>query len=331
MPLLWRRLLPACALFAVTSAISFLGTVRARPSAAQLAWEARELGVMIGWNLQAACADTAWGNATAQGCCCGGFLPTREAIAAWAPAADVDRWLDVAASFGARYAVLVADHTSGFLLWPSATTNLTLPGASATKVDVVGAFAAAALARDIAPGYFYSVHQNWILGMDGFKMGHPRAYGGPPLTAAEYEAVAIAQLRELLAYPIQELWFDSGVSSTFTPNVGAAVAAAAPDVVCHSCWGFDQRGAGNESGAGVGLRWMGNEEAVMPLPNWGAVAASYLPYGGGDPLGAIYAPASCDTVLSEHFVRRAWVGRCKAYHTTPSARPTTTVVGEGAV
>ena len=44
---------------------------------------------------------------------------------------------------------------------------------------------------------------------------------------------------------------------------------------------------------------MGNEEAVMPLPAWGAVGASYLPYAG-DPLGAIYAPASCDTVLSEH-------------------------------
>ena len=44
---------------------------------------------------------------------------------------------------------------------------------------------------------------------------------------------------------------------------------------------------------------MGNEQAVMPLPNWGAVGAGYAPFAG-DPQGAIYAPASCDTVLSEH-------------------------------
>ena len=80
--------------------------------------------------------------------------------------------------------------------------------------------------------------------------------------------------------------------------MGALVAELAPDVACHSCAGFDQRGAG--SGTGVGIRWMGNEQGVMPLPNWGATRANYSA-DGGDPLGAIFAPASCDTVLSDHF------------------------------
>jgi alpha-L-fucosidase len=306
----FRTVTAACVIVALflsptsTSAISFIGKVTVRPSPSQLAWEAREIGVMIGWGLQAACVDKSWDNASAQECtgvAGDGYLPTLEAVEAWAPAVDVDQWLDIAASFGARYAVLVADHTSGFLLWPSKTTNLTLPGYTATKVDLVGSFATAAAARNIAPGYFYSVHQNWILGMANFEMGYPRAYGGPTLTAAEYEAIAIVQLQELLAYPTQEIWFDAGVSAKFTPHVGEAVAAAAPDVVCHSCWDFDQRGDGNASGKGVGVRWMGNELGNMPLPNWGAIDASYLPYGGGNAEGDIYAPASCDIVLSKHF------------------------------
>jgi hypothetical protein len=96
-------------------------------------------------------------------------------------------------------------------------------------------------------------------------------------------------------------WFDAGVNASLTPRVGTLVAELAPDVACHSCAGFDQRGAG--SGTGVGIRWMGNEQGVMPLPNWGATRANYSA-DGGDPLGAIFAPASCDTVLSDHF----WFG-----------------------
>jgi len=281
-------------------AITWLGAVTARPSAPQLAWQAREIGVMIGWNLQTACLPESFGNASAQACQASGFVPNLDAVEGWAPAADTERWLDVAASFGARYAVLVADHFSGFLLWHSKVSNFSMM-ATQTKVDVVAAFAASCAARGIAPGYFYSVHSNWLFGLDSFRMGHPRLYGGAPLSAAEYEALAMAQLRELLAYEgVSEVWFDAGVNATLTPNVGPLVAQLARDVVCHSCAGFDQRGGVNESGAGVGVRWMGNEDAIMPLPNWGATTASYTA-DGGDPQGAIFAPASCDTVLSQHF------------------------------
>lgn len=159
---------------------------------------------MLGWNLQAACVPRSFGNASAQECQSGGFVPSLDAVEAWAPAADTERWLDLAASFGARYAVLVADHFAGFLLWPSKTTNVTM-FATRTKVDVVAAFAAGCAKRGIAPGVFYSVHSNWMLGLDSFAMGHPRLYGGPSLTAAEYEDIALAQLRELLAYPVEEV------------------------------------------------------------------------------------------------------------------------------
>ena len=286
------------------------GAVTARPTAPQLAWEARQVGVMITWNLQSACLPPSHANASAQPCQAGGFLPTRASLSSWAPSVNMTDWLAVSASFGARYAVLVVDHFSGFLLWPSATTAggeappSLADTASPTPHDLVSAFAAAAARQGLAPGYFYSVHDNWWAGVNEFVAGHRRwGSSGAPLSPAAYDALAAAQLAELLAVaaaapggaPTAELWFDAGVNATLTPSIGALVARLAPGVACHSCAGFDQR----PGGGGVGLRWMGNEQAVMPLPNWGAVGAAYTPFGG-DPLGAIYAPASCDTVLSEH-------------------------------
>ena len=272
--------------------------VVSRPSPAQLEWHSWGVGVMITWNLQSACLPTK-GPANIQPCDQGGWLYDYSELESWAPYVDTEEWLNVSASFGAKYAVLVADHFSGFTLWPSQVNNATMAH-TAAPLDVVGAFGASCVAKGIAPGFFYSVHDNWVYGMDNFAMGNRRAFGGPPLTAAEYEAAASAQLRELLAYPTSEIWFDAGVNFTLTPHVGALVAELAPNTVCHSCAGFTERGGPNVSGAGVGLRWMGNEEAVMPLPNWGAVGAELQPYTG-DPVGAIYAPASCDTVLSEHY------------------------------
>jgi alpha-L-fucosidase len=295
-----------CALAACAAQPAWLpGAVTARPSAPQLAWEARQVGLMITWNLQSACLPAGHANASSQPCQAGGYLPTLPSLASWAPSANASDWLAIGASFGAKYAVLVADHFSGFLLWPSASGAPSLADtASPTPRNLVAAFASAAARAGLAAGYFYSVHCNWWAGVNEFEAGHARwGSAGAPLTPAQFDALAAAQLTELLAAaaaapggaPTSELWFDAGVNASLTPSIAARVAALAPGAVCHSCAGLDQRAGGG----GVGVRWMGNEEAVMPLPNWGAVGAGYTPYAG-DPLGAIYAPASCDTVLSEH-------------------------------
>lgn len=54
-------------------------------------------------------------------------MPSREGIAAWNPAAlDTDEWARVAASFGAKYIVLVADHMTGFTLWDTKFHNYSI-------------------------------------------------------------------------------------------------------------------------------------------------------------------------------------------------------------
>jgi alpha-L-fucosidase len=286
-------------------AINFLGSVTAIPSPSQLRWHAYEVGSMTTWNLQALCVPCGHPNATAQRCQAFGCLPAWRVVQAWAMASlNVSAWLAASASFGARYSVLVADHMSGFALWPTRVHNVSI-AATAYKGgggDVVAEFRAAAAAQGIAAGLFYSTHYNWALGVDGYRAGAvPRAYGGPPLDQAQFEDAALAQLAELRAYesdgrpPWAELWFDGGVDTVLTPRVGPFVRAAFPSAVCHSCLNFTQAAPG----VGVGVRWMGNEEGQMPLPSWGA--SPPVNAGGGDHTAALYIPPSCDTVLEEHF------------------------------
>ena len=279
-----------------------LGNVTARPSAQQLMWMAKEVGVMITFNLQTLCVPADASNASTQACQVSNLrLPTFEALQAWSPPSlDTDAWLAAASSFGARYAVLVADHMSGFTLWPTRVHNVSIAATAwrGGKGDVVADFFASAARVGIAPGLFYSTHFNWVLGVNNYRVGWPRLYGGAPLTQAEYESLALQQLAELSAYRPFEIWFDGGVNLNATPGVAAAVRSAFPDALCHSCAGFTEAGA--VPGNGRGVRWMGNEEGDMPLPSWAASdAATVAP--PGSPTGAVFAPPSCDTVLAEHY------------------------------
>ena len=287
---------------APASPLVLLGNVTARPSAAQLAWMAKEVGVMITFNLQSLCVSAGAANASAQACQVDTLrVPTLAAIREWSPPAlDTDAWLAAAASFGAKYAVLTAAHMTGFALWPTRAHNVSMAATPwrGGRGDVVADFVASAARANMSAGLFYSTHFNWVLGVNEYRVGWPRLYGGAPLTQAAYEDLVLLQLKELAAYAPFEVWYDGGVNLSATPRVGAAVRALFPDAICHSCAGFSEAAPG--PGAGRAVRWMGNEEGAMPLPSWAAAdSATIAP--PGSPVGDVFAPPSCDTVLAEHF------------------------------
>lgn len=281
------------------SAIEMLGTVSALPSQEQLDWMDFEIGAMITFNLQTICVPCGLPNATTQKCQAFGCIPTLSSLESWKlENLSTDSWLDIAKSFHAQYAVLVADHMSGFSLWPTRVHNYSISSTLYTG-DVVAEFRASAAARGIAPGVFYSTHFNWILGMNDYLVGWPRTYGGPALSQSEYEDAAIAQLKELSNYGTwAEIWFDGGLNVTATPRIPSTVRSLFPDAMCHSCSPFTEATPG-KPGTGRGIRWMGNEEGAMPLPSWAAADAVGEP--AGNPIGAIFDPPSCDTVLEEHY------------------------------
>jgi alpha-L-fucosidase len=118
---------------------------------------------MITFNLQTACEPCGHPNATAQRCQAFGCLPVWPRLQSWAlKDLNVSAWLAASASFGARYAVLVADHMSGFTLWPTKVHPVSIASTAfrGGRGDVVAEFRAAAAIQGIAAGFFYSVRFN---------------------------------------------------------------------------------------------------------------------------------------------------------------------------
>ena len=329
MPCALARVLAAGAAAAAAAAASppprrgmtLLGNVTARPSQQQLQWHAQEVGAMVTWNLQSACVLRASGNASKQECQADTptgqalFLPSADAVRAWDPSAfDAAALLTACTAFGARYVVFVADHMAGMALWPSAAPGaLTIANTSykGGRGDIVGEVAAAAGAAGVKLGFFYSTHYNYAQGVNNYVVGWPRAYGGAPLTQAQYEDLVLVQLQELAGYAaaassgggagsegLWELWLDGGFNASATPRLGPWLRANLPGALCHSCVGATE--AGPPGLDGRGLRWMGNEMGEMPLPSWGAAAAAAPPFNG-DPTAPLYLPPSSDTVLRQHF------------------------------
>ena len=135
--------------------------------------------------------------------------------------------------------MLVADHMTGFTLWDTAAHNYSI---THTRYrggghDVVAAFVRSCAKFNITPGFFYSMHFNWFLGVDGYKVGHP-PLGPREYTQAEYLEIAAGQMRELFGKYTPdgpgEIWFDGGTGPSNT-TASAVVKAVAPHSICHSC------------------------------------------------------------------------------------------------
>eukprot|EP00658_Telonema_sp_P-2_P054327 TRINITY_DN43213_c0_g1_i1.p2 TRINITY_DN43213_c0_g1~~TRINITY_DN43213_c0_g1_i1.p2 ORF type:complete len:579 (-),score=102.30 TRINITY_DN43213_c0_g1_i1:283-2019(-) len=289
-------------------------TAVALPTQKQLDWMDLEVGAMIGFNLQSHCLATSDPGRSGQPCLSfgaatgsdpsamqqgarRGWLPTLETVQRWKPTdLDTDKWAQVAKSFGAKYVVLVADHMSGFALWNTAQHNYSMASSlyKGGGGDVVADLVASCRSAGLEIGFFYSVHFNWWLGVHDFQVGHPRIDPTlPNLTQADYLSAAKAQLTELVSRFGEEgpfeIWFDGGTGPS-APVIGEHLRRIAPNAVCHSCYP-------NFTSAGT-IRWMGNEDAMMPLPSW---AASSPDLAEGNPHGEIFAPPSSDAVMREHY------------------------------
>ena len=107
---------------------------------------------------------------------------------------DVAGWAAVMKSAGMKYAVLTTRHTSGFLLWDSATTRFDV-ASSGDPTDVAGEFVKQCRRQGIAPGFYYCL---W-----GGKSWMPNSNA---------RAIILAQLHELASRygEIPYFWIDMG-------------------------------------------------------------------------------------------------------------------------
>lgn len=104
---------------------------------------------------------------------------------------DVRGWVDAMVLAGMRYAVLTTRHTSGFLLWDSATTDFDV-GSSGNTTDVVKVFTEECRRQNIAPGFYYCM------------------WGGEWEPAPDARNAILTQLYELATHygPIPYFWID---------------------------------------------------------------------------------------------------------------------------
>jgi alpha-L-fucosidase len=204
---------------------------------------------------------------------------------------DTDQWLETAKSMGAKYAVFVAKHCTGFLQWQSDAYPYGLKQSKwrGGKGDVVRDFVASCEKYGIKPGIYASATANGF-----WKVDDPgrvnRGKGGDPKRQTQYAKACERMLTELWSRygKLFHIWFDGGVLSPAEggPRMLPLLQKYQPD-------------ANVFQGPAATVRWVGNENGTASYPCW-ATVSKLNGSESGDPNGKIWQPGECDVPLPGH-------------------------------
>lgn len=220
------------------------------PTETQAVWADAEVGVLIHFDMPVYEPDYKWNN-----------FGTHPDPAVFNPKElDTDQWLETAHKLGAKYAVLVAKHCSGFSLWPTEAHPYSIKNSpwKNGEGDIVKDFIASCKKYNIKPGIYASTTANGYLYVTNPGVVQP----GGPVTQEEYNKIVQTQLTELWTNygELFEIWFDGGVLSKEQggADVLSLVQKLQPNAVAFQ----------GPYGHPNLVRWVGNEEGVAPYPCW---------------------------------------------------------------
>ncbi|UVI29356.1 alpha-L-fucosidase [Paenibacillus spongiae] len=261
-------------------------SMRILPTKQQLEWTDAEIGVIIHFDVQVfepGYSDwrRQWGYTPSPSV----FNPT---------ALDTDQWIRTAKAAGAKYAVLVAKHCSGFSLWPTRAHSYSVSSSPWRdgQGDIVRDFIDSCTKYDVRPGLYYSTSANAYYQVDNPGL----VVSGRSDEQEAYNAAVIQQVTELWSNygKLFEIWFDGGTlpPEQGGPDVISVLAKLQPEAVCFQ----------GPRGTPSLIRWVGNEEGYASYPCWSttdemkaATDHGACPiYGSGNPEGAVWAPAEAD-------------------------------------
>lgn len=256
------------------------------PNARQLAWADAEMGVLIHFDMPVYQPDynfRNWGTHPDASL----FNPTE---------LNTDQWLDAAHKLGAKYAVLVAKHCSGFSLWPTEAHDYSIKQSpwKNGEGDIVADFIASCKKYNIKPGIYASTTANGYLYVDNPGI----VQEGAPVTQEEYNKIVTKQLTELWSNygELFEIWFDGGVLSK--DQGGADVLSLVQKLQPNAIAFQGPYGHPNL------VRWVGNEEGVAPYPCWATADSTTNADGtrvinglNGDPSAPFWCPGESDFTL----------------------------------
>ncbi|MDP4129552.1 MAG: alpha-L-fucosidase [Bacteroidota bacterium] len=215
---------------------------------------------------------------------------------------NTDQWIRAAKAAGAKYAVLVAKHCSGFSLWPTKAHEYSVKNCpwENGKGDIVADFIASCKKYGLKPGIYASASANGFLYVDNPGKVQP----GGPVNQQEYNAIVRKQLTELWSNygKLFEIWFDGGVlpAKDGGPDIAPLLKKLQPDAVVFQ----------GPADAKNLIRWIGNENGLAPYPNWATTNRAIDANGtlkpddmSGSPNGKLWCPGETDFPL-----RSGWQG-----------------------
>ena len=260
----------------------------AKPTEQQLAWHDMEMGVLIHFCAQMYRPELP-----------GNWYKTDAVRTALAPQTlhpdklDPEQWVRSAYELGAKYAVLVAKHATGFAMWDTKVNDFSIAHTDwrGGGGDACREFVAACKKYGLKPGFYYSTVCNGYYNINDDLAQNTRS--------DDYRAYVKnveAQLTELWSGygGLAELWFDGGVipPERGGPEVLPLLRRYQPDAICFQ--------GPNEWKNNI--RWVGNEDGLAPETCWAATNAGETdePEGEGDPDGKYYRPAECDMANRKH-------------------------------
>lgn len=282
------------------------------PTARQEEWAEMEMGVIIHHCMEtyhpeipAASWKTSGDRMPADS-----FAPTDE---------NTDQWIETAAKMGAKYAVLVANHCSGFSLWPTKENDYSIARSPYRngQADVVQDFINSCKKYGVRPGLYYSTGSNTHYGInDDVEIDyHSEAY-------QQYVAMVTRQLTELWTQygELFEIWFDGGVvpPELGGPDILSLLQKYQPNAICFQ----------GPSGHPANLRWVGNENGRAPIDCWSTVGVDSTGFndaetdatGIGTPNGMHWIPAETDMASrKQNAMGGGWFWRAGEDHLVYSA------------
>ena len=261
-----------------------------KPSADILAWTKREIGMMYTYDIQVTLS-----NGQDYNFCSFSDIKVPSPSEFNPQQIDTENWLDAAEAIGAKYAVLVVKHCSGFVMWPTdieaetgfdyqfSIKNSPLQGG---QYDLVNEFVNSCRKRNILPGIYYSLNNNYYLNVkDGSVRNDKLMPGQANITFDLYQKIVLAQLKELWSNygSLSEIWFDGGCTLN---GIGELLQELQSNAVYFQ--GYDCIPQNN-------IRWIGTESGLPAYPVWSN--ADKCQHGPGSGSGGVFCPAETDTTL----------------------------------
>lgn len=260
------------------------------PTKAQIEWAESEIGVLIHFDMPVFKPNYKWRRDMGKHPDASVFNPTE---------LDTDQWLKAAKSIGAKYAVLVAKHCSGFSLWPTEAHdyNISKSPYKNGEGDIVKEFIESCKKYDIKPGIYASTTANGYLQVDN----PGKVLSGDPEEQKRYNKIVQKQITELWTNygELFEIWFDGGVLPVEQGgfDILSMVQKYQPNAIAFQ----------GPFGYANNVRWVGNEEGLAPYPCWARADSTTSSAGviqikglNGNPDGNFWCPGEADFPLRKN-------------------------------